>query len=94
MATDKRRKMEVKMSSEETAAMVGSISSRILLHIWRGSVIARYPLRKMAITISSKEVIKAKRAPEITPGRIRGKVTLKKVIKRLAPKLMAAYSRV
>jgi hypothetical protein len=45
------------------------------------------------MTTSSKEVIKAKRAPEITPGLIRGKVILKKVTSGFAPRLKAAYSK-
>ena len=40
-ATDRRRKTDVKIRIEETAAMVGSISSRMLFHICRGSVTAR-----------------------------------------------------
>jgi hypothetical protein len=91
---NKRSRMELMIRSEETAAIVGSISSLMLLHIRRGRVMARDPLRKIAITISSNDVMNAKTAPVITPGRIKGNVTLKKVFSRFAPKLIAAYSSV
>ena len=45
------------------------------------------------MTTSSNEVIKAKRAPDMTPGLMRGKVTMKKALNGFAPKLNAAYSR-
>ena len=41
-------------------------------------------------TTSSKEVINANKAPEITPGRINGIITLKKVRNVSAPKLCDA----
>ena len=52
--------------------MVGLISCLIPDHIWRGRVICSGPPIKRTTTTSSKEVIKAKRAPEITPGRMSG----------------------
>ncbi len=48
-------------------------------HIFTGSVQDVRPLINMEITISSNEMIKAKRAPEIILGLIRGKVILKNV---------------
>ena len=44
----------------------------------------------MITTISSNEVTKANRAPEIMPGAISGIVILKKVLVGLLPKLAAA----
>ena len=44
----------------------------------------------ITITTSSKEVINANNPPEITPGRIRGMITLKKVLIVSAPKLCDA----
>src|SRR5690625_6685722 len=62
-------------------------------HISRGMVRCSTPATNSTMTISSKEVMKAKRAPEITPGRISGKVTRKKVCRGVAPRLAAALAR-
>ena len=45
---------------------------------------------KSTATTSSNEVTKAKSAPETTPGRISGMMTLKKVVVGVAPRLAAA----
>ena len=52
--------------------------------VWPG------PAKNNITTTSSKEVTKAKSAPEITPGKIRGRVILKKVFTGVLPKLEAA----
>ena len=44
------------------------------------------------MTTSSKEVINANKAPDITPGKIKGIITLKKVLTGLAPKLCEAFT--
>ena len=80
-------------SRAATAAVVGSISSRIPSHIRFGRVLIRTPLRKMAITTSSKDARNAKRAAVITAGRISGSVTLRNVVNLVAPSVHAACSR-
>ena len=82
------------MSKDDTAAIVGSISNRIPSHIRLGSVTAEVPEIKIAITNSSKETIKAKRAAEIKPGLITGRVIRKNVFNGLAPRLRDARSNV
>ena len=44
----------------------------------------------MTTTTSSKEVTNANKAPEITPGKIKGKVTFINVLTGLLPRLAAA----
>src|SRR5882757_314191 len=56
----------------------------------RGSVTAPEPDMNSATTNSSNDVMKAKRAPARTPGRISGSVTWKKVPVGVAPRLSAA----
>ena len=70
--------------------MVGLISWRIPDHICRGRVNCSGPPTNSTITTSSKEVMKAKRAPEITPGKISGISTLKKLRIGPPPRLAAA----
>ena len=48
------------------------------------------PATNRITTISSKEVTKANKAPEIMPGVIRGNVILKKVLVGVLPRLDAA----
>ena len=59
-----------------TAKMVGLICSRMPTHIWRGIVRCSNPDKNKTTTISSKDVTKANNAPEITPGKTNGKITL------------------
>ena len=73
--------------------MVGLICSRIPAHIWRGMVRCSNPDRNKTATISSKDVTKAKRPPETTPGRIKGIITFRQVVTRLAPRLVEARIR-
>ena len=70
-----------------TARIVGEICSRMPFHICRGMVCWSWAATKSTTTTSSKEVTKAKSAPEITPGMISGMVTLKKVVVGEAPRL-------
>ena len=79
--------MAKRISDAETAAMVGSISSRIPSHIFLGKVTAREPQIKRAVINSSKLAIKAKIAAVKSPGRIRGSVIEKKVLNFPAPRL-------
>ena len=83
----------VNIRMQENVAIVGSISSRMAFHIYFGSMSDRYVLRNVAIATSSNEIMSAKSAPDIIPGRIGGNVILKKVINGLVPKFIAAYSR-
>lgn len=48
---------------------------------------------KLEITTSSSEVMKAKSAPDITAGRICGRVTVRKACASVAPRLRAAFPR-
>jgi hypothetical protein len=82
--------MEKITSSVATARMAGLICSRMPFHIWRGMVCCSGPAMNSTATTSSKLVTKANRAPEITPGRISGMVTRKKVVRGLAPSDAAA----
>ena len=73
--------------------MVGLIVSLTPLKIWRGRVRCCGLARNSAATISSNEVTKAKRAPEITPGAMIGRVTVRKAKRGGAPRLVAARTR-
>ena len=48
------------------------------------------PAMNSTATTSSNEVTKANKAPEMTPGRIKGMITLKNVVRGLAPRLAEA----
>ena len=73
--------------------MAGLICSRMPAHIWRGTVRWFSPAMNSTTTTSSKEVAKAKRAPERTPGAISGSCTRRKVVSGPAPRLAAARVR-
>ena len=88
---DPRIITDKQMSNDETAVMVGLISLLISIHIFTGRVYLR-PVINIETTNSSNEMMKAKIALDITPGRIIGNVTFKNVFKRLAPRLNDAYS--
>jgi len=75
------------------ARMVGLISLRIPDHICLGRVYCSGPPTKRTMTTSSNEVIKAKRAPEITPGAMSGACILKKFLIGDPPKLEAARNK-
>ena len=77
-------------STVAAARMVGLISWRMPAHIWRGRVSCSAPPRKRMMTTSSNEVMKAKSAPEMTPGAIRGSWTLKKLYTGVPPSPCAA----
>ena len=55
-----------------TARMVGEICSRRPVNICQGSVFCEAEPTNSTTTTSSNEVMKAKRPPEITPGKING----------------------
>ena len=75
-----------------TAIIVGLNCSLKPVHIWRGIVVKFLspPATKRITTISSNDVTKANKAPEIIPGVISGKVILKNVLVGVLPKLEAA----
>ncbi len=73
--------------------MVGLICSRIPENMRLGIVYSSIPARNSTTTTSSKEVMKANSAPEITPGSTSGTVTLKKVRTPSAPRLAEARVR-
>jgi hypothetical protein len=93
MANATSSTMVRKTSKVETAAMVGSTSNRIPSHIRLGRVMTLGVLKNNAMISSSKEVRKAKKAAAASPGAIKGKTTRLRVTKRLAPRLIAACSR-
>ena len=78
--------MEIATRMVATARIAGEICSRMPFHICRGMVCWSWAATKSTTTTSSKEVTKAKSAPEITPGMISGMVTLKKVVVGEAPR--------
>ena len=75
------------------AKIVGLISLRMPDHICLGSVYCSGPPTKRTITTSSNEVMKANRAPEITPGAIRGACIFKKFLSGDPPKVAPARRR-
>ena len=60
------------------------------MNICQGRVFCPAEPTKSTTTTSSKEVMKAKSAPEMTPGRISGICTRKKVVTGFAPMFAAA----
>ena len=74
-------------------SITGLISCLIPAHIWRGIVTCSTLPKKRTTTTSSKEVMNANNAPEITPGRMRGIITLKNVLIWSPPKLCDARIR-
>ena len=89
--------MAKRMSIVAADVIVGLIISRMPLNICFGSVLCSGPARNMTTTVSSKEVTKANRAPEIRPGRISGSVILKNTLvggaPRLAPARVSVWSK-
>ena len=76
-----------------TAKIVGLICSRRPVNICQGRVFCAAAPTKSTTTTSSNEVMKAKSAPEITPGKISGICTRKKVTVGVAPMFAAARVR-
>ena len=75
-----------------TAATVGSASRVMLEKICTGSVFRYGLVMNSATMISSKEVTKANSSPDRMPGAISGSVMVRKPVRRLAPRLVAAVS--
>ena len=73
-----------------TAKIVGLNCSLNPIHIWIGMVVFSNPAKNNTTTTSSKDVTKANKPPEITPGNISGKVIFIKVFNGVLPKLAAA----
>ena len=76
-----------------TARIVGLSCSLRPVHIWIGIVVFSNPAKNNTTTTSSKDVTKANSAPEITPGKIKGRVIFINVSTGLLPKLAAALVR-
>ena len=73
-----------------TAKIVGLSCSLKPVHIWIGIVVVSNPAKNKTTTTSSKDVTNANKAPEITPGKINGKVIFINVLTGLLPRLAAA----
>ena len=73
-----------------TAKIVGLSCSLSPVHICTGIVVFSNPAKNNTTTTSSKDVTKANKPPEITPGKINGNVIFIKVFTGLLPKLEAA----
>ena len=74
------------MRRSAAAATVGLIFSRMLENICRASVLWFGPATNRVSTTSSREVAKAKIAPDTTPGIASGKVTRRNTVTGGAPK--------
>ena len=70
--------------------MTGLVSWRKPAHICLGIVICSTLPINITTTTSSKDVMNANNPPDITPGRIKGIITLKNVLIVSAPKLCDA----
>ncbi len=87
-----RIRMAIKVSSDEIAVNVGSISKRTVSHIRFGRVVASGPPTKIAMTTSSNEIRNANAAAEVIVALIEGKVTYQSERQKSAPRLRAASS--
>src|SRR5262249_51767526 len=88
-----RRKAVPRVSSVAMAVMTGSTPYRTLLKMATGRVTKPVPLRKLVMTVSSKEPMKAKMADATIAGTSRRSVMSSHDRSRLAPRLRAAISR-
>ena len=70
--------------------MVGLNCSLKPVHIWIGMVVFSNPAKNKTTTTSSNEVTNANNPPDITPGKISGKVIFINVFTGSLPKLAAA----
>ena len=73
-----------------TARIVGLNCSLKPVHICIGIVVFSSPAKNKTTTTSSKDVTNANNPPEITPGKINGKVIFIKVLTGWLPRLAAA----
>ena len=85
-----RTNVDSKIKQVATDKIVGLNCSLNPVHIWIGIVVLSSPAKNKTITTSSKDVTKANRAPDITPGNIKGIITLKNVFIVSAPRLWEA----
>ena len=76
-----------------TAAMLGLMFSRMPENICKGKVRCDGLDKNSVTTTSSNEVANANSPPEITPGAISGRITLKNTVSGGAPRLAAARLR-
>ena len=74
----------------ETAASAGLTFITASSHICLGSVVVSPPVVNSAMVNSSNEMIKAKIAAEMMPGRINGSVMRRNIAKGEAPSVAAA----
>ena len=80
----------VRKITVERAYMEGRMPRRTSLYIRVERVLIPAPFVKCVIIKSSKDMVKASKNPDRTPGRISGKTTLKKADTGPAPKSIAA----
>ena len=85
-----KTKVDKRIKQVATDNIVGLSCSLNPVHIWIGIVVLSKPAKNKTITTSSKDVTNANKAPEITPGKIRGRVIFIKVFTGLLPRLAAA----
>ena len=85
-----RIKVDKRIKQVATARIVGLNCSLKPVHICIGIVVFSKPARNKTTTTSSKDVTKANNPPEITPGKINGRVIFINVFTGLLPKLAAA----
>ena len=82
--------MDIAIMIVATARIVGESCSRSPVNICQGRVFVFAEPKNKTTTTSSNEVMKANKAPDTTPGMIRGICTLKNVLTGVAPRLAAA----
>src|SRR5262249_13835218 len=92
-STTAMRTRETEISTTAAAATAGVIVSLTPLQSCRGSVRCSGQPTKRMTKSSSNEVTKAKTAPETTPGRMMGNVTLRNAWSGDAPRPAAARGR-
>ena len=85
-----RINVESTIKQVATASIVGLSCSLKPVHIWIGIVVLSNPAKNSTTTTSSNEVTNANNAPDITPGKISGKVIFINVLTGLLPRLAAA----
>ena len=83
-------KTERTIKQVATARIVGLHCYLKPVHMWIGIVVLSSPAKNNTTTTSSKDVTNAKRPPDITPGKISGRVIFINVLTGLLPKLAAA----
>ena len=93
-SSDTSKAIDITIKHVATARIVGLIFSRSPENIFQGIVRCLKDPTNRTTTTSSKDVMKANKPPETTPGSIIGNVTRKNAITGLAPRLAAARNNV